>query len=116
MLTVWILHLLTFSENQVVPVGLHNLSKSFRSNLTTSRVFSLGTKFIPIWKNMKIKKPFAKFEDFRRRMSKKFIFQKLHLERSLGIKIFTSKIIGGLTNSIMKLTIFVIKFVMALQI
>ena len=61
-------------ENQIIPVGLHNLSKSFRPNLTTTRVFSLGTKFIPICKNMKIKKPFAKFEDFRRRMSNKAYF------------------------------------------
>ena len=33
-------------ENQVIPVGLHNLSRSFKPNLTTTRVFSLGTKCI----------------------------------------------------------------------
>ena len=36
-------------ENQVIPVGIHNLSKSFRPNLATIRVLSLGTKFIPKW-------------------------------------------------------------------
>ena len=61
-------------KNQIIPVGLHNLSKSFRPNLTTTRVFALGTKFIPVWKRMDIKKPFAKFEDFRRRMSNKVYF------------------------------------------
>ena len=34
-------------ENQVIPVGVHNLSKSFRPNMATIRVLSLGTKFIP---------------------------------------------------------------------
>ena len=37
-------------ENQVIPVGLHNLLKSFRPNLSTIRVSSLGTKFISRWK------------------------------------------------------------------
>ena len=62
-------------ENQVIPMGLHNLSKSFKPNLATTRVFSLGTKFIPVWKKMSIVKPFSKFEDFRRRMSNKVIFE-----------------------------------------
>ena len=34
-------------ENQVIPIGIHNLSKSFQPNLTTIRVLSLGMKFIP---------------------------------------------------------------------
>ena len=38
---------LNIYENQVIPVGLHNLWKSFRPNLSTVRVLSLGTKFIP---------------------------------------------------------------------
>ena len=38
-------------ENQVIPTGLHYISKSFRPNLATSRVCSMGTKFIPVWKN-----------------------------------------------------------------
>ena len=33
-------------ENQCIPVGIHNLSKSFHPNLNTIRVLSLGTKFI----------------------------------------------------------------------
>ena len=36
-----------FFENQVIPTGLHDVSKSFRPNLATTRVFLLGTKFIP---------------------------------------------------------------------
>ena len=32
---------LNIFENQVVPMGLHNLSKSFRPNIATTRVFSL---------------------------------------------------------------------------
>ena len=66
-------------ENQVIPMGLHNLSKSFKPNLATTRVFSLGTKFIPVWNSMKIVKPFAKFEDFHR---------KFHQVLLLGIKTF----------------------------
>ena len=62
-------------ENQVIPMGLHNLSKSFKPNLATTRVFSLGTKFIPVWKKVVIKKPFSKFEDFRRKMSNKVFFE-----------------------------------------
>ena len=34
---------LNIYENQVLPVGLHNLSNSFRPNLSTIRVLSLGT-------------------------------------------------------------------------
>ena len=37
-------------ENQVLPIGIHNLSKSFRPNLATIRNLSLGTKLIPKWK------------------------------------------------------------------
>ena len=44
---------LNLYENQVIPVGLHNLSKSFRPNLSTIRVLSLGTKFIHRWKFVK---------------------------------------------------------------
>jgi len=31
-------------EKQVIPVGFHNFSKSFRPNMATIRVLSLGTK------------------------------------------------------------------------
>ena len=43
-------------KNQVIPMGLHNLSKNFKPNLATTRVFSLGTKFISVWKQMVIVK------------------------------------------------------------
>ena len=45
---------LNIFENQVLPTGLHDISKSFRPNLATTRVFSMRTKFIPIWKKTKI--------------------------------------------------------------
>ena len=38
---------LNLYENQVIQIGLHNLSKCFRPNISTIRVLSLGTKFIP---------------------------------------------------------------------
>ena len=38
---------------QVIPVGIHNISKSFRPNLAPVRVLSLGTMFIPIWDKTK---------------------------------------------------------------
>ena len=61
-------------ENQIIPVGIHNLSKSFRPNLSTIRVLSLGMKFIPRSEAPKWKNVFSKFEDFRRRMNNKMFF------------------------------------------
>ena len=55
---------LNIFENQVIPVGVHNLSKSFRPNMATIRVLSLGTKFIPKWGEANIKNVFRKFGDF----------------------------------------------------
>ena len=49
-------------ENQCIPVGIHNLSKSFRPNLNTIRVLSLGTKFIPKWSSTNTKNTFTNFE------------------------------------------------------
>ena len=43
-------------ENQVIPIGLHNLSKRFRPNISTVQVLSLGTIFIPKWKFQKKKR------------------------------------------------------------
>ena len=34
-------------ENQIIPVGIHNLSKGFCPNLANLRVLALGTKFFP---------------------------------------------------------------------
>jgi len=65
---------LNIYENQVIPVGLHNLSKSFRPNLSTIRVLSLGTKFIPKWKFEKRNNTFVFFKDFLRRMQNKIYF------------------------------------------
>ena len=61
-------------ENQIIPIGIHNLSKSFRPNLATVRVLSLGMKFIPKTDSLKWKNVFSKFEDFRRRMNNKMFF------------------------------------------
>ena len=52
-------------ENQVVPVGIHNISKSLKPNLDTIRVLSLGTKFIPIWEKTKTTHTFKWFNDFK---------------------------------------------------
>ena len=65
---------LNIYENQVLPVGLHNLSKSFRPNLSTIRVLSLGTKFIPKWKFEKRNTAFMYFKDFLRKMQNKVYF------------------------------------------
>ena len=80
-------------ENQVIPTGLHDISKSFRPNLATTRVFSMGTKFIPVWKNAKIWKPFSKFQDFRRRMTNKMFFE----ETTPGVFVRNKKF--GLKNN-----------------
>ena len=61
-------------ENQVIPVGIHNLSKSFRPNMATIRVLSLGTKFIPKWRDPNLKHTFKKFGDFNRRMQNSMFF------------------------------------------
>ena len=45
---------LSIFETQVIAVNVHNLSKSFRPNLPTVRVLSLGTKFIPKWNHILI--------------------------------------------------------------
>ena len=57
---------LNLFENQVIPIGLHNLSKSFRPKISTVRVLSLGTKFIPKWKFEKRNNAFKNFHDFIR--------------------------------------------------
>ena len=103
-------------ENQVIPMGLHNLSKSFKPNLATTRVFSLGTKFIPVWKTMKIVKPFSKFEDFRRRMTNKVFFEETTAGTFVKNKTFISKGIFGRTKDTTKLTVFVTTLEMVLQI
>jgi len=61
-------------ENQCIPVRIHNLSKSFRPNLNTIRVLSLGTKFIPKWSTTKTKNTFCKFRGFKNQMNAKVFF------------------------------------------
>ena len=73
-LMIGLLPPLNLFENQVIPIGLHNLSKSFRPNISTIRVLSLGTKFIPKWKFEKRNNAFKNFNDFIRRMHNKVYF------------------------------------------
>ena len=56
-------------ENQVLPIGINNLSKSFRPNLATIRVLSLGTKLIPQWKFEKRNNALKFFNDFIRKIN-----------------------------------------------
>ena len=56
-------------------MGLHNFSKIFRPNIASTRVFSLGMKFIPVWKKVSIKKTFDGFNEFRRKMTNKMFFE-----------------------------------------
>ena len=65
---------LSIFENQVMPVGVHNLSKSFRPNMTTIHVLTLGTKFIPKWKKANVKQTFQKFGIFCRRLQNAMFF------------------------------------------
>jgi hypothetical protein len=61
---------LNLFENQVIPVRIHNISKSFSPNLNTIRVLSLGTKFIPKWKKTKTTQTFKWFNDFKNKLNK----------------------------------------------
>ena len=58
-------------ENQVIPVRIHNISKSFKPNLDTIRVLSLGTKFIPKWEKTKTTHTFKWFNEFKNKLNKK---------------------------------------------
>ena len=55
---------LNIFENQVIPIGLHNLSKSFSPNISTIQVLLLGTKFTPSWKFEKRNNAFNHFNEF----------------------------------------------------
>jgi hypothetical protein len=61
-------------ENQVIPIKIHNLSKTFVPTLITNRVLSLGTKFAPTkvapnWADI-----FGNFKDLRRKLKNKMFF------------------------------------------
>jgi len=58
-------------ENQIIPVQIHNISKSFKPKLDTVRVLSLGTKFIPKWEKIKTTQTFKWFNDFKNKLNKK---------------------------------------------
>ena len=84
---------LNIYENQVLPIGIHNLSKSFRPNLATIRVLSLGTKFIPKRKFEKRNNTFKYFNDFIRRMHNKVYFTETKpgvFERNARFKLKTN--------------------------
>ena len=61
-------------ENQVLPIGIHNLSKSFRPNLATIRVLSFGTIIIPKWKLEKRNNVLKFFNNFIRKMNNISLF------------------------------------------
>ena len=65
-LMISIFVLLTFYD---IPVGLYNLSKSFKPNLATIRILSVGTKFIPKSKKENEKDTFRNVEKFRKKLS-----------------------------------------------
>ena len=61
-------------ENQVIPVGIQNLSKIWRPNLATIQVLSLGTNFIPRWSKTNTRKTFKQFNDFKNKMNTSVYF------------------------------------------
>ena len=61
-------------ENQVIPIKIHNMSKTFVPNLITTRVLSMGMKFAPtkvspVWADI-----FESFKDFHRKLKNKLFF------------------------------------------
>jgi hypothetical protein len=61
-------------ENQVIPVQIHNLSKTCVPNLVVNRILSMGTKFAPtkvtpVWSDI-----FENFKDIRRELKNKMFF------------------------------------------
>ena len=80
-------------ENQIVPVRIHNISKSFKPNLDTIRVLSLGTKFIPKWEKTKTSQTFKWFNNFKNKLNRKFLISMNPNQTFLKLtKLFTSKI------------------------
>ena len=59
---------------QVIPVGIHNISKSFRPNLAPVRVLSLGTMFIPIWDKTKTSDNVNGSMNSKKKLTQKYIF------------------------------------------
>ena len=55
-------------------IALLNLSNFFRPNISTTRVLSIGTKFIPKWKFKNRNNVLKNFIDFIRRMHNKVYF------------------------------------------
>jgi hypothetical protein len=84
---------LNLFENQVIPVRIHNISKSFSPNLDTIRVLSLGTKFIPKWKKTKTTQTFKWLMISKINLTDKFsIFTNLNQTFLNQPMFFTSKI------------------------
>ena len=83
-------------EKQVVPTGMHNLSKIFLPNLATIHVLSLGMNFIPKSDMLKWKNMFSNFENFRQKWTTKcFSLWKMLLELLFGIFFFRMKRVCG---------------------
>ena len=66
---------LNILENQVIPAGKHDLTKSFRPTLATIRILSLvGTKFISRCDKFYERQMFKYFNNFKRKMNRKLYF------------------------------------------
>jgi hypothetical protein len=70
-------------ENQVIPIKIHNMSKTFMPNLITNRVLSLGTKFAPTKVTPQWVDIFENFKDFKRKLKNKMFF---HLKSGTQFK------------------------------
>ena len=58
-------------ENQIIPVQIHNILKSFKSKLDTIQVLSQGTKLIPKWEKTKTTQTFKWVNDFKNKLNRK---------------------------------------------
>ena len=63
---------------QVIPVGIHNISQSFRPNLAPVRVLFLGTIFIPIWDKTKAFDNVNGSMNSKKKINTKVYFRKLN--------------------------------------
>ena len=87
-------------ENQVIPTGLDDISKSSRPNLATTRVFLWEPNLFQCGKKTKRYKPFSKFQDFCRRVTNKMYFEETTPGVFIRIGNSALKAIGGLWNTI----------------
>ena len=68
--------------------------------MATIRVLSVGTKFIPKWRDANLKFTFKKFEDFKRRLQNKMYFSEIAPDTFCFEKQALKKLIMKKTKSI----------------